>query len=152
MQAREFCKFVTRSSCLFLFSNCAQRVKLQFISVVYLVSEADSNHRLVTRTIIQAAQYHVFNPIQPPCAAADRRPWTVCITGANIMKVRVHPSNYFNNFMTNDGCWVIDEELLNGQASRLWHVLLLQLATANLPVLNVCNPSRTHSVVRFIIR
>jgi hypothetical protein len=57
---------------LLLFRNCAQRVKLQFISLVYLVSEADSNQPLVTRTIIQAAQYQVFKPIQPPCAARDR--------------------------------------------------------------------------------
>jgi hypothetical protein len=50
-QAREFCKFVTGSFCLLLFRNYEQRVKRPFISVVYLVSKADSNHPLVTRTI-----------------------------------------------------------------------------------------------------
>ena len=67
-----FVNLLRGSFCLLLFRNCAQRGKLPFISVVYLVSEADSNHPLVTRTIIQAAQYHVFNPIQPTCAAGDQ--------------------------------------------------------------------------------
>jgi hypothetical protein len=105
-QARDFCKFVTGSFCLLLFRNYAQRVKRPFISVVYLVPEADSNHPLVTSTIPLFKQRNITFLIR-----SSQRPTTitVCITSAHSMNVGVHSDDWFNNFLTNDGCWIYDE-------------------------------------------
>ena len=62
-------------------------------------------------------QYHYsrsaisrFYPIQPPRAAGDPTSRIECITSAHSTDV----DDWFDKFMTNDGCWVYEAKLLLG--------------------------------------